>query len=92
MRVDPAGRVPLRQRLPGGRQNRSDFTPRNELTLGEGGDETNVVFRRDASLPVSANNRDVHQDILPDTGDLAEEEDGEDTGADTEGGEDGAAV
>ncbi|KKZ66645.1 hypothetical protein EMCG_00208 [[Emmonsia] crescens] len=57
----------------------------DEGRRGNGGGLTNVIFRRDASFPVSADDGNVHQDILPDTGDLSEEEKGEDTRANAEG-------
>lgn len=37
-------------------------------------------------------NRDLLQDVLADTGNIAEEEEAEDNGGDTESGRDGTAV
>lgn len=43
-------------------------------------------------LPVRANDRNLHQDILPDAGNFAKEEDSEDASRDAKSGSNLAAV
>lgn len=53
---------------------------------------THVILRSDAPLPVPANDRDVDQDVMTDTGDLAEEVQSEDSSRDGESRSDNGTV
>lgn len=53
---------------------------------------TYVVLRSNSPVEVGVEERELLEDILADTGNLAKEEEGEDTGADTEGGGNSSAV
>ena len=54
------------------------------LDLGQNCGYTHVVLGRNGAVKVLVQEGNLSQDILPDTGNLAEEEEGEDTGGGTE--------
>lgn len=52
---------------------------------------TYIVLRSNLSLPVASDNRDALEDIHPDAGDIAKEEERKDTSGNTEAAQNGTA-